>query len=677
MDVFSKKFLFKPRFFWSAFFAAAVLAVVLFTVYFNFLLNNSLPVLEKKLSYLCGIELSVEKVKFVPFNRIVLYRVSSAEFSAQKTGFFAPRVSACYSFKKLLSEKTFSFSSLEIFAPELVVRGFDREKIKHIVRIAEDNKSGGLPVKIKVNQGLVNFFLKDGSFLRLQIDGLAFFDPVKGLEARTGIIWDKNENLSSRFLGKERLQCRFSLVPGRNGAELKNLEIENRNVYLKLWGDLEKTDLKLKGMVSSRPGLWKMNEPENDFLFKDKVSDLKACFKGKAAQVLNGKSSGFNIYDLDCHFRFFQKKTELVSAFFSWNGLPWRIKGEFVPAPVPRICFSGLSYPDQHPELRKSLPRKYDLYAEGAWEEDSFNCSLKLDFLRQTGKSLLPQSLVLDGSRVVVSPGPDKQIELGFASLLMEYHDCDCSYQVLAENVLSSFEPKKTDGFDFFIYFSVYGGRLESSGTVSWDPAQPLYSADLKLSGLAADSASHLIPGFTFSSGSLQAGLKLKADPLPQVAGEVEIRQGCLENMQFLQWLSGFSSIPSLAELNFSRFYFHFLANEQKSAIDKISIESQPLSLTGDFDLYPSQLVSGNISLGFSRTLLELSPKFRKLCKLLKDEDLSVNFDFRLSGLYEAMNFKWLASDFKHDLQKILPGSMEKSMEKKIEAVITSISDRK
>ena len=57
------------------------------------------------------------------------------------------------------------------------------------------------------------------------------------------------------------------------------------------------------------------------------------------------------------------------------------------------------------------------------------------------------------------------------------------------------------------------------------------------------------------------------------------------------------------------------------------------------------------------------------------DKDFSsLSFNFQLSGLFQAMNFKWLESDFKQILQDMLPHWIENKLESEIENIIESIS---
>ena len=85
-------------------------------------------------------------------------------------------------------------------------------------------------------------------------------------------------------------------------------------------------------------------------------------------------------------------------------------------------------------------------------------------------------------------------------------------------------------------------------------------------------------------------------------------------------------------------------------------------------------MVSSRLSLALPRQLLKSSPKFQLLLALIGHKITSFGFDFQLSGPLKAINFKWLESDFKQQIQKFLPDFIERGIEKNIEDAIWSIA---
>ena len=98
--------------------------------------------------------------------------------------------------------------------------------------------------------------------------------------------------------------------------------------------------------------------------------------------------------------------------------------------------------------------------------------------------------------------------------------------------------------------------------------------------------------------------------------------------------------------------------------------------MQGYYRLFVNDLVSSKLSLGLSRRILETSPKFKSLLKLLGKEFSALDFNFQLSGSYNELNFKWLDSDFKEKLKERIPDFMERGIERKIKAITESVPKR-
>ncbi len=193
-------------------------------------------------------------------------------------------------------------------------------------------------------------------------------------------------------------------------------------------------------------------------------------------------------------------------------------------------------------------------------------------------------------------------------------------------------------------------------------------------------SANKLSPALVYLSkvyGKLSSKISYRNYPDTNLEGNLSISEGYLDNLRFFGWLSDFFSISALKKLNFNKIYANFLVNDEVTGLRDIILDSPQLSLKGYFNIFANDLVAGNLSLIFSEQLLDTSLKFKKLLKLLGKDASAVNFDFQMSGLYETMNFKWLESDFKDSLQKLLPARMERNLEQRIEDAIATISTNK
>ena len=155
--------------------------------------------------------------------------------------------------------------------------------------------------------------------------------------------------------------------------------------------------------------------------------------------------------------------------------------------------------------------------------------------------------------------------------------------------------------------------------------------------------------------------------------GNITIHDGRLNDFEFFKWLADFFSLPSLYKINFDTLSMDFFVDDNGARLDKINLDSEEITLDGYFRQYKNNLVASKISLGLPKELLASSPKFAPLLRILGGDFKLLQFDFQLSGILNAMNFKWLESDFKLKLQDSIPNFIEKKIERKIEAAIKPI----
>ena len=133
-----------------------------------------------------------------------------------------------------------------------------------------------------------------------------------------------------------------------------------------------------------------------------------------------------------------------------------------------------------------------------------------------------------------------------------------------------------------------------------------------------------------------------------------------------------------LSKIDFDKLSMGFFVDDKGSGLKKIHLISEDLDVQGYFTLFENDLVSGKVSLMLTKEVLKGSSKFAPLMRRIGKDISLVNFDFQLSSPFQAMNFKWLESEFKQRLQDYLPSRwetrIEKGLESEIEEIIESIS---
>ena len=118
-----------------------------------------------------------------------------------------------------------------------------------------------------------------------------------------------------------------------------------------------------------------------------------------------------------------------------------------------------------------------------------------------------------------------------------------------------------------------------------------------------------------------------------------------------------------------------FYISNRIISLNTVDLKGRELKLRGHFYFYLDDLISGNVSLALPWELLKTSPKFKSLIRILDKEVPFLTFDFKLSSLATAMNFKWLDSEFRTKLKDSIPDFIERGVERKIEGFIGSMAD--
>jgi hypothetical protein len=152
------------------------------------------------------------------------------------------------------------------------------------------------------------------------------------------------------------------------------------------------------------------------------------------------------------------------------------------------------------------------------------------------------------------------------------------------------------------------------------------------------------------------------------------IRKGYIMNFEFFKWLADFFNLPSLKRVDFGRATTNFTVNEKGASLLKMRLESQDVNVKGYFGLGQDSMVSSKLFLSLSRRKLKESPKFTPVLRLVSPELNSLSFDFQLSGNLNTMNFQWLESTFKNELQDAIPGFIQRKIERTVEEAISTIS---
>lgn len=221
----------------------------------------------------------------------------------------------------------------------------------------------------------------------------------------------------------------------------------------------------------------------------------------------------------------------------------------------------------------------------------------------------------------------------------------------------------------------IYDGLLKGEGSIRTNRTPFRASFDINIAGASADKFHNLLPYCAKIYGNLATSqIKYRNYPGLNLTGELVIKDGYLNDIIFFNWLENLLAVPLLSRINFEKLSAKFTIDEEHTSLEGISLESENVGFEEYFTLYENNLVSSKLSLSISKNLLVKSLKLQRLFNYLAKDVSFLRFNFQLSGFFQTMNFKWLESDFKQELQGLLPHQLEQRMESEVEKIIQSIS---
>ncbi|MFH1678926.1 MAG: AsmA-like C-terminal region-containing protein, partial [Candidatus Omnitrophota bacterium] len=554
---------------------------------------------------------------------------------------------------------------------------FLKENIKLILQMLNSIKPER-PLKIQIKKARLNIPQEEKPLRYLTLDTTLTIGPNNnlfsfgeiGLDGLTVKNTSPKEDSTAQFYN---LNYSLNGILIKEGLIIENLEFKKSELRVKLWGALEKGLLRLNGYSSLSNFFGADETTNNPYGFMDRIKTA-LMHRGKSGFPIMGISvSDLDVYDFACLIKFNFADISIENLSFTVKDIPFCLKGVFSLSKPQALSLSLASFPNQPIDARLNNPKRIDVKADGTLNKGKFDGVINVEFLR---KSRSRDSLENMGSvfkNLSFLYNRDGEIEMLFKKAEFSYASGRNLYNFFLQDFNSSLN-MRNKRFKFIKFNSmICDGIIEGDGVI--DITQmPLRSyINMRVKGANANKLSGVIDFFSKIYGNLSSQIHFRNYPHPELTGKLTIKDGLLDNMVFFSWLADFFKIPSLKKIKFDALSADFLVNNESAGIDKIYLNNKEITLQGYFTLYENDLVSSKLSLILPKTVLGNSPKFASLLDYLVKDVSAVDFNFQLSGIYQAMNFQWLKSDFKERLQVLLPSWIEKGIENKIEKIIESI----
>jgi hypothetical protein len=444
------------------------------------------------------------------------------------------------------------------------------------------------------------------------------------------------------------------------GFSIDKLEIGKDNFYSHLTGNVKEKTLTLKGFIFINTAFRESHVKRASFL------------AGKPVDFQLPKAD-LNIFDIDAEIGFDMPDIAVKKLSFLLNKNSFNFKGKINLSGNPSLEAQAIYVPVEPREFENL--KKLSLYAKGLVKKSGFEGVAKLNLElenKQATYSLLDK-IEVDCLGFGLN-FENRRIKLTAAKISGQRKTKDNTQSVELKDFRGVLRPreKNLQLADFRCGF--YGGHLLGGGLINLFAKPAKVSLLMRIKDADANKLDGLLVHFSKVFGNFSSDMRFNNYPESNLSGTMNIRNGYLNDFEFFKWFSDVFDLPFLKRVNFKKAGSGFIVNRQGAALRKINLDSKDLKGSGDFNLGRGDIVSSKISLVLTRDLLEKSSKLSPLLRILNEDLSSLAFNFQMSGFLRSMNFKWLESDFKNELQDLLPDRMERRIEKSVEEIITSIS---
>jgi hypothetical protein len=656
-------------------------------------LTANKPKIERQLSTYLEKVTTIESIHYVPPCFIIL---KNTQVRAEPESAFQPlsidRITLVFSLQQLIRNKALIISKIYLIAPKLDIYNYPfflKESIDGIIKII-NMLAQGKPLTI-VMEDSQYILSRNGSKASL-IQANIKLKIGKGYKiASVGDINFKNlnrnlaEHPQTAGFFDEPLRYRFAGKVSPLGFSIEALDFQSGKFTANFNGSLKNSILALRGystvedFYASKYRIKQQNKL---------VSYLKnLMLYRKVPKRINVSPTGLNIFDIDCLIKFESKNFVLENLTFNINNIPAKIKAGISFAAQTSLNFSLSTFADQAPQQRKNNPKSIDIDFACVAKQGSIDGKINAGFLKGTPNNYNIQVVKALFNQATFGLTPDQRTKLFIEKIILKYKaDAVYDFALSNCNVLFNLVNKKIK----FIKFNsdLYDGK--ANGHVLFDVTEktPKAQCKLKVSDVSAGEMETLLLSLFGAyrklntklsskiNGKFACDLEYQSYPQTKIKGGVEIKNGYLDNVRFFVWLAEFFSIPSLAKVDFSNISADFLVTDDVAMLENIDLTSSQVKVGGNFIIKNSDMLASELNIHLATQLLAQSPKFKLLLALMNNDADDLEFDFQLSGLQKSPNFKWLESDFKSRIKKMLPGFVERGIEKKIETAIQSISEQ-
>ncbi|MDP8216537.1 MAG: hypothetical protein P9L98_04400 [Candidatus Kaelpia imicola] len=666
MKNYFQKYIIRPFFFLIGILIfLTVTATVLLNIYFLSSLDN----ITLRLTDYIGESVRLGSIYYLPPASLVLNRVEFLNISQSPYLKYIDQLKISFSIKKALLKNRIIPQSIKIKEPKIYYYGGERikkDQIYDIVKLLRFFFSQN-PALCSIENAAIIMPQKDGIQRRITLDsslrfsGISFYsngsvDFLKVYSHEGGELISNSGVLNYSLEG--------SLT--QNGFLVEDLNLKKDNLYLKLQGDFLDNSLHLNGYMTA--GGFLETYPDYTDLF---IKLKSLIFKSKPyMQIVGSSKSILNIQDIDLLVDISYPLIQVKKVTFSLNDVPSMVYGSAMLIESPSFDFNFHSYPDQMPAIRMNNTKALDLKLTASFALNGINGNCNIDFIREGFEGNKRESVIVEfkGLSRCLDQNGEFQIRSDYLDVSYKAGQ-DCNLR-LDDAIIVIDNAREMKNLNFSS--KLFGGTLSGEGSVVIKELPLRFNISFNPVDIDSNKFDFLF--FPHIFGKLSGNLNYSNYPESQLQGNIIIKDGRTEDLDFFVWFSDFFAAPSIRDIEFNNVNSSISITESSVDFKKLNLDSEDVKIKGYFKIDSDNLLSSKIRLSLSKSVIAESAKFRPLLKILGDELDYLEFDFQLSGLKDAANFKWLESEFKARLRESIPGFVERGLERKVEEVVKSFS---
>jgi len=670
---------------WLFYVFLAVVLIVMLSV--NISLEIMRPKVVEFVNNKIPYKVSFGKIFYIVPNIFIVKDVvlSDRSDSSDSTPVLKTTLLARVSLTGLLPDRNFSLSEVMVFRPKMNYFrfcAFLRDNGEEILEIfsqfpLQDVKSSMRWAKMDLAQGdakspghiITSFAFKlkgDAVFGNGMIrqDQYRYDPEKKDAKPRTYLGLPLSVNAECKLRGKKLF--------------IEMVTLERKNLYAKLWGKCGDGLLTLNGFT-----FLNTIAKEKDFQdpsIADSIKWVKSFLSGlkkhKSRHDLLEK--GIYILDIDSKIKLDFPVVEIEKLNFSLNNAPVNITGNILFYDPVGVNLKAAVYSPRTALENKDYFKKADLVIDGRLTDNAFTSDgfLNLSFTKRPDKRSSLEKLEIDFNKLALYLDKHSLLRVRLGNGKISCKTDSSSQRVALKDFEAAFN-LQMDRFTFVeVYSPLYGGFLHGRVWIDTEETPLRVHARAKVRDVDANQLKGLAESFSKVEGGLSGKMNFESYPSPRLYGAITIENGKLKNLDFFHWLADTFNLPSVRTVNFKKGIADFFIATQETGLKNIRIRSPETKIDGSLSVKEGNLISSKLKLSLNRDLLQQSAKFRPFLRQLDENIDFLSFDFQLSGYVDAVNFQWLETDLKNEIQSMIPDFIERKIERNVDKALEPVEQK-